>query len=171
MKFVTAKSETNFTDLVRRVFDLKGARASDLVKYAEAALRQANPHLRDVATVPAGTLVVVPDVPGVSTAGPPAALVSPDMVAQLQQALAAAKIMLEQSTASEVQAAQDTGALIKSRGVKGMVTEAPDLKARLVQIADQTKVQLKQLDTAKAAQLHGLEQLETNLAHLLVSDE
>ena len=68
------------------------------------ALRQANPQLGDLAKVPAGALVIVPDVPGVQTASLPS-LTGPsaDVIAQLERVLAGAKNLLRQAAASQAQ--------------------------------------------------------------------
>lgn len=166
MKIVTVATETNLADLTRRVFAITGAKNAAAAKEAEAALLEANPLLRGMTRVPAGTLLVVPDVPGVSTAAPPTALVNPAVLAQLKQALAAATTMLEQTAASETQAAQATLALTKSREVKSLAKEVPDLQTRLVHLADQTKTQLTQLEAAQATQRQGLALLASNLAAL-----
>ncbi len=168
MRFITAKSETNLADLTRRVFDIKGAKASEVAKRAEAAIRQANPHLHDLTNVPAGTLIVVPDLPGADPAAPQAApLLSPEVATQLKHALAGARAVLERSAASVTQEAQNTAALVKSREVKALAKEAPLLERRLPQIAEQIKAQARQAATDKTAQEQDLAQLEKELASLL----
>src|SRR5215216_3589445 len=102
MKFVTIKSETSLADLSREVFEIKGAKAAATSKNAQAALREANPHLADLKKVPAGTLVIVPDVPGTKEA--PAQSVgdvSVEMISRLRSALAAAKRVIEKSAETQ----------------------------------------------------------------------
>src|ERR1039458_10478925 len=78
MHFITTKTQTTLTALTHQVFDIRGAKSAAAAKQAQAALRAANPHWSEVAKLPAGTLVVVPDVPGLSlSVSPLAAVVSP----------------------------------------------------------------------------------------------
>ena len=167
MKFITTKTETSLSDLTRQVFDLQGAKTDAATKQAQAALRKANPHLGDRASLPAGTLVLVPDVPGVSAA-PLQSLtgVGPEVAAQLKQALAGAKAVLTRSVASETQDAEASVSLVKSRELIKFVKQAPELQQRLPRIADQAKLQVKQIEAAKAAQLEGLAQLAKDLGSL-----
>ncbi len=168
MRYITAKSETSLSDLTRRLFDVQGPQAAERTKQAESALRQANPHLGDLARVPAGTMILVPDVPGVSSTAPQAApLISPQLATQLNEALAQAKAVLEQSAASETQEVENTVALTKKREFKEVVKQAVDLNKRLTQIADQAKVRHTQIPTIKKAQTEGLAQLQQELDKLI----
>lgn len=167
MKFITTKTETSLADLTRQVFDLKGSKPAVDSKQAQAALRAANPKLGNLAKLPAGTLVIVPDMPGVKAAPLPSLTgVSADVIAQLQQALAGAEAVLHQAVASQTQEAETSMSLVKNRAVINLVKQLPDLQPRLPQIAKQTKLQIKQLDSDKAAQLQGLAQLGKDLATL-----
>ena len=164
MKLVTAKSETNLADLTRRVFDITGPKAAAVAKQAEAALLQANPHLRGVAKVPAGTMIVVPEVPGAISAGPQLAMpIGPEIIAHLKRALAGATAAGERSVANEVQDTDNTSALVKSRELKDLAKKAPDLQKRLAQLADQTKNRVKDIEARKTAQAQGLAQLDKDL--------
>jgi hypothetical protein len=149
------------------VFAVKGAKPAIDPKRAEAALREANPQLGNLTKLPAGTLVIVPDVPGVQTAQlpslPPA---SPQVMAQLQQVLAAAKNVLERAAASQAQDAKTSLSLAKNRAFVNASKQAPALQSRLREIADAIKAQTKQAAANNAAQLQGLKQLEKDLASL-----
>ena len=68
MKFITTKTETSLADLTGQVFAFKGARSTINPKRAQAALRKANPQLGKLTKLPAGTLMLVPDVPGAQSA-------------------------------------------------------------------------------------------------------
>ena len=130
-------------------------------------MRAANPQLGDLAKLPAGTLVIVPDAPGVK-AVPMQSLtgVSADVIAQLQQVLAGAETVLNQGVATQTQAAESSLSLVKNRAVINLVKQTSDLQPRLSQIADQTKIQIKQMDSEKIAQLQGLTQLIKDLGSL-----
>jgi phage tail protein X len=165
MKFVTIKSETNLADLSREVFEIKGAKAAAAVKSAQAALREANPHLADVKKVPAGTLVIVPDVPGTKEA--PAQSVgdvSAEMISRLRSALAAAKRRIEKSAESQLQAAEATLSLAKDPELGRLAKQTPELKERMARVIEQAKIQSKQVAEDQKAQLEGVRQLEKDLA-------
>jgi len=166
MKFVTIKSETSLADLSREVFEIKGAKAAATAKRAQAALREANPHLADVKKVPAGTLVIVPDVPGTKEA--PAQSVgdvSAEMINRLRSALAAAKKMIEGSADSQLQDAEATLSLAKDRELSRLASQTPELKDRLSQIVEHAKKQSSQVAEDKKVQIQALAQLEKDLAN------
>jgi Phage Tail Protein X len=167
MKFVTIKSETNLADLSREVFEIKGAKAAAAAKRAQAALREANPHLADVKKVPAGTLVIVPDVPGTKEA--PAQSVgdvSAEMISRLRSALAAAKKVIEESADSQLRDAEATLYLAKDRELSRLAKQTPELKERMVRVIEEAKKQSSEVAEDKKAQIQGLAQLEKDLASL-----
>jgi hypothetical protein len=59
MSFVIFKGEKNIEDLVNRIFHLPNASAK-ASQDAQDALLQANPQLKDLSTVPAGSVLEVP---------------------------------------------------------------------------------------------------------------
>ena len=165
MKFVTIKSETSLADLSREVFEIKGAKAAAAAKRAQAALREANPHLADVKEVPAGTLVIVPDVPGTKEA--PAQSVgdvSAEMISRLKSALAAAKKVIEESAESQLQDAEATLSLAKDAELGRLAKQTPELKERMARVIEQAKTQSKQVAEDKKSQLEAVRQLEKDLA-------
>ena len=167
MRFIKAKTATNVADLTRRVFEIKGRNVAERTKQAQAALLQANPHLRDAKKVPAGTLVFVPELPGVTPLAPPAALsVSPDVVAHLKQAVAGAKAVLERAAAAEAETSTTTLELVKSLGQMGAVKQAPDLQSRLPEIAKLAKTRATEAATLAAAQAQALSSLAADLDNL-----
>jgi hypothetical protein len=168
MKFVTIKSETSLADLSREVFEIKGAKAAAAGKRAQAALREANPHLADVKKVPAGTLVIVPDVPGTKEA-PTQSVgdVSSEMISRLRSALAAVKKVIEESADTQLQDAEATLSLTKDRELSRLASQTPELKERMAGVIEEAKKQSSQVAEEKKAQLQGLAQLEKDLASLL----
>ena len=167
MKFVTIKTETSLADLTRDVFEIKGTKIASAAKTAQAALREANPHVADLKKVPAGTLVVVPDVPGIKAA-PAQSIegVSMEMMRQLKSALASAKAVVEKSTAAQVGDAEASAALAKNRDLVVLAKQTPELKQRLSQIVEQAKTQAKEVADDKKAQIQALGQLEKDLTGL-----
>ena len=168
MKFVTIKTETSLADLSREVFDIKGPKAATASKNAQTALREANPHIADLKKLPAGMLIVVPDVPG-TKAVPTQSLgaVSTELIGNLKEVLAAAKAVINKSADAQVQSAEASASLIKNRELVALAKETPELKQRLSQIADQTKTQAKQVAEDKKTQMQAVAQLEKELASLI----
>lgn len=167
MNFAVSNRETELPDLVRRLFNIKGPGSAKLTEQAQAALLRANPHLQDLAKVPEGTLIVVPDVAGVQpVAAGPMSAVSAQIAAQLGQALAAAKTAVEQSLAKENEAADTIANIVRSSDFKGMIKEQPDLKDPLSKIAADAKTELKSAQALYASQTKGLEELEHALSQL-----
>lgn len=167
MKFVTIKNETSLADLTREVFEIKGAKAATAAKSAHAALREANPHIADLKKLPAGTIVVVPDLPGIKAA--PAQSpggVSPELVRYLKRVLAEAKTVVEKSAAARGEDAEASVSLTKDRELAALARKTPELKERLAQIVEQAKSQSKQIAEDKKAQIQALAQLEKDLTTL-----
>jgi hypothetical protein len=167
MKVVTIETETSLTDLTREVFEIKGAKAAATSKSAQAALREANPHIARLTKLPAGTLLIVPDVPGIKAA-PAQSLgdVSAEMINHLKRALAGAKTVIEKSAANQLHDAETSASSAKNRELVALAKQMPELKRRLSQIAEQAKIQTKQVADDKKAQTQSLAQLEKDIASL-----
>ena len=167
MQFITIKTPTTLTALTHQVFAIHGAKSTAAAKQAQAALRAANPHWGDHAKLPAGTLVIIPKVPGIhAAASQPAVVVSATVAEQLKQVLAGAQAVLENSVRGETQEIKASLSLAKSRELIALVKEAPELRDRLAQVNEESKLQLTQIAAAKAAMLQGLAQLGKDLGSL-----
>jgi hypothetical protein len=168
MKFITTKTETSLAELAHQAFDLKSSKSAIKLKQAEAALRQANPQLGDLAKLPAGTLVIVPDVAGVHTVPLPS-LTGPsaDVIAQLELVLAGAKNVLRQAASSQAQESDTSSSLAKNRALVKIVEKIPSLRSRLPEVADAAKAETKQMADDEAAHLKGLVQLNKDLSSLI----
>ena len=161
MKIVTYQGERTLSELTHRVFDIRGRKAIERTRQAESALRRANPHLHDLKKLPAGTPVIVPDVPGIGIAtNTPGLAVEEEVMAQLRQALAWARLALSKSIASESQDVKLTNALVASRELAALVKQMPDLADRLAQIAKEAKSQQADITARSASQIRDLSQLE-----------
>ena len=64
--FITEK-ETDLETLPVKLFEIKGGKAAAASKTAHAALRKANQSVANLKKLPAGTLVIVPDLAGTTT--------------------------------------------------------------------------------------------------------
>jgi hypothetical protein len=165
MNIAASKGERTLSELTRRLFNIKGPQAAKMAKQAEAALLHVNPHLHDLTQVPEGTPIVVPDVPGVSpvaTGGMGA--VSAEITAQLQQALADAGTIISQSLANEEREANEIATLAKSRALRELTKQQPDLIPRTVA---ESKARLQSVETLTKSHTQGLAELEQALSKLL----
>jgi hypothetical protein len=164
MKIITYQGERNLSELAKRMFSIRGQKAGELSRKAEAAILEANPRLKDLKNVPEGTLLVVPDVPGVAAGGAdPGFTLGKEMVAQLRHALSGARAAIERSADSEVKQAKETTALVKSREIKDSVKGQPDLASRLPRIAEESNARVKDAESLKSARTQALDQLEKDL--------
>lgn len=167
MKFVTIKNKTSLAELTRDVFEIKGTKGATAAKRAHAALREANPHIADLKELPSGTLVVVPDLPGVKAGSVQSpGQVSPELIKYLKRVLAGAKAVVEKSAAAQSEDAEASLSLAKDRELAALARTTPELKERLSQIVERAKSQSKQIAEDKKAQIQGLTQLEKDLASL-----
>src|SRR5262245_7846521 len=99
MNFATSKGERKLSDLVQRLYPVQGK--PKLSRQAEAALLHANPHLADLSKVPAGSLILVPPVPGLAPAAepPPVEGAVHDAVDAVRKALDGVRATLDESAA------------------------------------------------------------------------
>ena len=136
------------------------------VTTTEAALLNANPHIRDLSKVRAGTLIVIPDFPD----SPP--LRDPQTVAgdaelsdHLKVALKEFSDAIDRLAQSEEQAAAATTALLKGPDIKDFL-EVPELEEQFKRIDNYAKNRLKEATAAKKAQNEALAQLQEALGKL-----
>lgn len=138
MRFTSTLAGETLDDLVTRCYGLGNAASNDLIERARTGLLEANPFLATLDAVPDGTLVAVPDLPGLE--------ISP-------QALSA------DQAATAVTADQLAGAL-------GLATRA--LLASIAGAAQDASESLQELDGPEIKKLAGAdEQLSTALPQLI----
>src|SRR5262245_537945 len=167
MKFVTIKNETTLADLSREVFESEGVKAAKAAKNAQAALRDANPHIAELKKLPAGTLVLVPDLPGMKEAPVESVgSVSAEMLKHLKRALVGAKAMIEKSAEAQLENAEATVSLSKDRELAALAKQTPELRERLSRVVERAKTQAKEVADNKKAQIQAISQLEKDLASL-----
>ena len=167
MKFAVSKGETELSELAARLFDIKGRGAAATAKSAEAALLKANPHISDLTKVPAGTLIVIPDLPdSPPVRAPQTVSIGADLQTHLKFALDELSDMIGRSGVSEEQDVAATNEALKSRELKDFVSQSPELKAHLEKITDAVKTKLKDAKAAAAVEKDALAQLQEALAKL-----
>lgn len=164
MKFAVLKGEKDIADLATRLFEIKGRGSAEASKTAAAALIAANPHLKDLAKVPEGTLVVVPSLPGTP---PPKTTQTTSGDSQFSEQ---AKLMLKELSAafarsadSEEKAIAAATELLKSKEVKDFASQLPDAQDQVDKLNEALKNQLKDLKASTATQKDALTQLQSSL--------
>jgi phage tail protein X len=152
MRFTSTVAGETLDDLTRRSYDLGDATSNDSIERARTALLDANPFLATLDSVPDGTVVTVPDLPGldVSTetlsADQTAAAATAD---QLAGVVGLAARALLASIAGAVQDA--SGSLQEFNG--------PEIK-KLAGADEQLSTALPQLIQAATARVEAGQQLE-----------
>jgi hypothetical protein len=124
MPFVVLKGEKTLSDVVSRAFgELKAADATR----ARAAVLKANPHLTETAGLEPGVIVVVPGVPGLSTA-PPDKSETPagQAVVEIGRGLEDYRKTLTATARDEQAVISDLTAVLKSKEMKALVKQLPD---------------------------------------------
>jgi ubiquinone biosynthesis protein Coq4 len=164
VKFAVLKGEKDVADLASRLFEMKGRGSAEAYKKAEAALIAANPHLKDLAKLPEGTLIVVPSLPGT----PPSK--STQTTSGSSQFSEQAKLMLKELSAafarssdSEEKAIAAAMDLLKSKEVKDFVAQLPDAQDQADKLNEALKNQQKDLKASTATQKDALAQLQNSL--------
>jgi hypothetical protein len=166
--FAITKGEKDLSELAARLFDIKGRGAAERAKKAEATLLKANPHLSDLTKVPDGTLIVIPDLPdNPPVRAPQTDGLGGDIDEHLKFALKELSDAIGRSADSEEQIVAATTEALKSRELKDLARQSPELKAQLEQIADAAKNELKQAKASAAAEKEALAQLQEALKKLV----
>lgn len=167
MKFAVSKGESNIAELTTRLFDIKGQGAAETTKRTEAALLAANPHLADLTKIPAGTIVVIPDLPGApAVRAPQTAGISPELNDQVKFAVKVSTDIVGRSAGVREAAVNATLEALKDRDLKEFAAQSPEIKAQLDKIAEISKADLKESKTASAAEKDAIAQLEQALSKL-----
>src|SRR4051812_28620985 len=70
MRIVTIKKAAPLGEIVGQLYAIEAQKGAHAAQQAEAALRQANPHLADLNAVPEGTVILVPEREGLKPKAP-----------------------------------------------------------------------------------------------------
>lgn len=169
MRFATLKGERDLSDLVGRLFVTRGRRARAVADEAEAALLRANPQLRDLASLPAGATIIVPQVADTKHTDEawPAEGPAGEIVEEARRAVAGLRTILETSATHQREEARDALRLLKSRELKGLVKGIPGLRGRLPEATEAAKRRLQEADALDAFLTQALAQLDEDLEELV----
>ncbi len=167
MQFAVSKGEASVAELATRLFDIKGRGAAETMKRTEAALLAANPHLADLTKIPAGTIVVIPDLPGTpAVRAPQLAGLSPELDDQVKIAVRVSGEIVGRSAGVREAALNTTLEALKDRDLKDLAVQAPEIKAQLDKLAEVSRAELKESKAASAAAKDAIAQLEQALGKL-----
>ncbi len=170
MRLVVSRAET-VPDLVRRVFDIKGQGQKARRDAAVTAVLDANPHLKDLETLPAGTLVAVPDIPDVAA---PAAASVGDLVPDVQQlfqdvqkGLEALRPALDATIETQIAEVRQTAATLRTREWDGLAGQDAALKQQLAAMSDAAAARIDDLHAQRDVQRAALDEVEKSLQEFL----
>lgn len=170
MQIVTLDKDSKMSAVVTRSYRIEGAGSMAARKRAEAALVEANPHLADLSTVPAGTVVVVPEVAGLARA--PAASPADEAVSALATALRRSLDDVTEGAMAaakrDLEAVAESQKLLKSRELKALAArQAPQVTELLGTLEGELKQQmadgeqlLRSIEQGRAILSKDLSQLE-----------
>jgi hypothetical protein len=165
MRIITVGSKQNIAELVQQVFALPTASA-ERVSQAVQALIDANPHLGGSTIVPAGTPIVIPEVPDL----PPKAVEADsggtfdDLQEQAQQALTYARSVIEDAGKNAAQEAKDSLDVLHSRGFQARARAA---NLNVESLAERVNHAAKDARAQSKAELANLEALSRALDELV----
>ena len=167
-RLVTVQAGKDLAELARELYTLPrtgGRRAS---QQAVQALLEANPHIADLKTVPAGTPIVVPDVPNLTANPAPAttAITSLDsIVEQANAALRSVRAGLAASRDRSVQDARQTLAVVQSSAFRAAATD-PVIAQRLGSITAAANTTIRNAEAAAKRHDQDLDELAVALDEL-----
>jgi len=169
MRVATFQGERNLTDLVDRLFEIKGPKAKETAKEAQAALLEANPHLHDLKKVPEGAVILVPDVTGAAPVETLSSLQSgaEELADGVRRALVAVRTALTAAASAQAAEMRDTLEFLKSKEVKALIKADPAVQTRLTRVASESTARLKEAEALKAVHQQAAADLQKDLADML----
>jgi hypothetical protein len=169
MRIATYEGEKSMPELVARLFNITGAKAGLRQQEAEAALREANPHLRDLRSVPVGTPIVVPDLRGVrpSKESRPVRGDVQALVRTLQGSLGEVAEALDDSARLAGEAVNQDLALLRSKEVKDLAAQDRNLARKVKDLTASSQRLRTETKAHRAAQADAVAQLRTDLEEFL----
>ena len=162
------KGETSMKDLVTRLFQLPDKTAKTTQQAADALLH-ANPQLKDLSKVPAGTVINVPSTaPPLNPSEEVPAIVSRQMAItrQAQQTLDSLNQRLADIDARATDGANAFLALTQSKQFKALAQNSPDLKTQMPALVASAKSMVKGVKAQPDARNQAVANLQTSLQAL-----
>ena len=169
MRVASYEGEKDMPELVSRLFNITGAKADLRREEAETALRDANPHIRDLRAVPEGTPIVVPEISGLR----------PSKESQSVATEVTALLRTVQGSVSEIGEVLDHGAreagesinrelsLLRSKEIKDLAAKDRTLAKRVRDLTASSQEARDETKALRADQARAVSQLGTDLEEFL----
>jgi hypothetical protein len=125
VNIITLGKDQNINELVQQLFSVP-RRGTVRASQAVQALIDANPHLPGAGTIPAGTPIVIPDVPGLTPRSVDAASVEAlqELQTRAREALAYAQSVVQDAARTAEQEARDSLDVLRSQDFQALAHEA-----------------------------------------------
>ena len=169
MRFAVLAQNETLDDLAARVYDVPAGAPAGL-RDAGKALAEANPFLRRIDQVPAGTVVVVPPLAGVEPtqqAYAPDALAVGALVNQLRGAVALVCQNLSSEIDAELADSKSVAGVARSREAKTAARELPELGDELPRLAEAAAARAEAARELQKYQVDAFARMEFDLDDLL----
>jgi hypothetical protein len=163
------KGEGSVSDLVERLFKFEGDAREGRAKAAESALLEANPQLRDLKNLPAGTFILVPEVEDAEFARESKPFAAEELTKHLGRAVKGLRIAFDAETARQADSARETLDLLKAKEVKAAAKKDPNVKKRVAEISEEAKARLKGVKETEKTRDKVFKQMNQHLEGLLKS--
>jgi phage tail protein X len=170
MWFAVTKGEQKLSELAARLYRIEAPNARAKAKAAADALLEANPHLEELKQLPAGTEIVVPEVPDLEVtaeARPAETAAGGTLVDELRTSLAAAGAALTAAVDEHDRRSTAMLDVLGSKEVKKAAADSPDTKERAASVTDAVKAEQKDAAALRAYHEQVAAQVERDLDELL----
>jgi phage tail protein X len=171
MWIALTQGERKLAELATRVYGIEPPGVRAKTKQAADALLEANPELAGLATLPAGTHVVVPDVEGIEPAEGQVQAVETAATGslgdELRASLSGAASALAAAVDEHEAVASATLEVLGSREAKQAAADDPELRARTAAAIDAVKGAQKDAAALRTYHDRVLAQLDRDLDDLL----
>jgi hypothetical protein len=168
LKFTTL-GEPDISGLVYRLYNISGPSAAELAEKARKALLEANPQLGRISSLRRGSVLVVPEIPGISLAAEASAdaVIGAEVLDELRRVLSETKKHLEDSIDREAQDLQNTLAAMEDPELRRSADQFPEVSPQLERISEQTKKDLDGIGDAKLSLNYRFDVFEREFKNLL----
>ena len=170
MRFASTLEKETLDALAARVYDLGKQPTATLARTVRRELIDANPYLKTIGYVPAGTLVAVPAIEG-APFGEHAR--EPDPVAlsvaagQLPGAVALMRSVIADALGAEATDAREATGFLRSAEVKQLARDDEQLKTELPGLVEAASDRADRAGQLKAYTTGAFAQVESDLADLI----
>ncbi|KAF0094324.1 MAG: hypothetical protein E1N59_2040 [Puniceicoccaceae bacterium 5H] len=148
MNIEISRKELNLKTLARKLFEIKGTGATAKEERAVEAIVHANPHLARIDRIPAGTVVAIPNVEGISRI--PGVRVDPEETDEMETSIAGLQEALDDARKAMVRAQRE-----RAEADEASLAMLAKSRDELAQLSEAVKTQLPK--TEKAIQQHQAE--------------